>query len=108
MRTEEDFKRWGHSDARAVLCDLNGSVDTFLHGDQNFGCYTQFYLAVKRLLQRGGKDTLPRIIDGLHNGHSLPEVIAQVVGLDWPAFPAATSRNIPSMCLPELNPFPDH
>src|ERR1019366_7837690 len=30
-RTAEDFKRYGHSDARAVLCDLNGHVDSFYH-----------------------------------------------------------------------------
>jgi hypothetical protein len=86
LRTEEDFKRWGHSDARAVLCDLNGKVDEFLHGEYNFGCYTQFYLAVRQLLARGGKDTIPRLISGLHDGYALPEVIARITGLDWPAF----------------------
>jgi hypothetical protein len=85
-RTQEDFKRWGHSDARAVLCDLNGTVDAFLHGEYNFGCYTQFYLAVQRLLQKGGQDTVPKIILGLHEGRSLPEIIYRITLLDWPSF----------------------
>jgi len=85
-RTQEDFKRWGHSDARAVICDLNGSVDEFLHGEQNFGCYTYFYLSTKRLIQLGGKDTIPRVIDGLSHGMALPDIIRQLTSLDWPAF----------------------
>ena len=85
-RTQEDFKRYGHSDAGAILCDLNGTVDEFLHGEFNFGCYTQFYLAVKRLLQLAGKDAIPKIIVGLHDGIPLPEVIRQITTLAWPAF----------------------
>jgi hypothetical protein len=85
-RTQEDFKRWGHSDARAVLCELNGPIDEMNHGEYNFGCYTQYYLAVQRLMQLGGKDTVPRIISGLHNGLPLPEVIRQLTLLDWAAF----------------------
>jgi|GEM_PF-2371381 len=92
LRTEEDFKRWGHSDARAVLCDLNGTVDEFLHGEYNFGCYTQFYLAVQRLLQLGGKDTVQHLIAGLHDGRPLPDLIQKVTGLDWPAFQQEVMR----------------
>ena len=85
-RTAEDFKRYGHSDATALLCDLNGHVDTFYHGEYNFGCYTQFYLAVQRLIQLGGKDTIVSVISGLHDGTPLPNLIPQVAHLDWPAF----------------------
>lgn len=85
-RTAEDFKRYGHSDARALVCDLNGHVDTFFHGEYNFGCYTYFYLAVQRLIARGGKDTLMKVITGLHNGTPLPTLLAQATPLDWPAF----------------------
>ena len=85
-RTAEDFKRYGHTDAGAVLCDLNGNIDVFYHGEYNFGCYTQFYLAVQRLTARGGKDTLVKVITGLHNGIPLPEVISEVTSLSWPAF----------------------
>jgi hypothetical protein len=92
QRTQEDFKRYGHSDARAVLCDLNGQVDEFLHGEQNFGCYTYFYLSTKRLVQLGGKDSIPKIISGLHDGVSLPVIIHQLTGLDWPAFQHEAER----------------
>ena len=85
-RTAEDFKRFGHSDARAISCDLNGHVDTFYHGEYNFGCYTYFYLTVQRLIQRGGKDTVVKMIAGLHDGRPLPDLIAQLTRLDWPAF----------------------
>ena len=85
-RTAEDFKRYGHSDARAVICDLNGHVDTFYNGEYNFGCYTYFYLAVQRLIARGGKDTLVKVITGLHDGTPLPLLVGQVTSLDWPAF----------------------
>jgi len=85
-RTAEDFKRYGHSDARAILCDLNGGVDTFYHGEYNFGCYTQFYLAVERLLALGGKETVANVIAGLHNGMPLPGLTGAVAGLSWPAF----------------------
>jgi hypothetical protein len=85
-RTQEDFKHYGHTDSPAILCDLNGNIDAFYHGEYNFGCYTQFYLAVQRLLARGGKDTLPKVITGLHNGIPLPVLIGQVTPLDWPAF----------------------
>jgi hypothetical protein len=91
-RTQEDFKRWGHSDARAVLCDLNGKVDEFLHGEQNFGCYTYFYLSVKRLIQLGGKDAVPNIISGLQSGIPLPELIRRLTSLDWPAFQHEAER----------------
>jgi len=92
QRTQEDFKRWGHSDARAVLCDLNGAVDEFLHGEQNFGCYTYFYLSTKRLIQLGGKDTIPTIISGLRDGVPLPELIRRITSLDWPAFQREAER----------------
>ena len=85
-RTAETFKRYGHSDVRALLCDLNGGVDTFFHGEYNFGCYTQYYLAVQRLIQLGGKDAIVTVITGLHNGVPLPGVILQVTRLDWSAF----------------------
>jgi hypothetical protein len=85
-RTVEDYKQYGHSDAHAVLCDLNGHVDTFYHGEYNFGCYTQYYLAVQRLVSLGGKDTVVKAITGLHNGTPLPLIIGQVTGLDWPTF----------------------
>jgi hypothetical protein len=91
-RTEDDFKRWGHSDARAVLCDLNGKVDEFLHGEQNFGCYTYFYLATKRLLQLGGKDAIPKIISGLRAGVPLQTLIHQLTTLDWQAFQREAER----------------
>jgi hypothetical protein len=87
-RTAADFQRYGHSDARALICDLNGRVDTFFNGEYNFGCYTYFYLAVKRLIQLGGKDALVTMITGLHNGTPLPIVVSQVTHLDWPAFQA--------------------
>jgi hypothetical protein len=86
QRVQEDYKRYGHTDARAVLCDLNGQVDEFLHGQENFGCYTQFYLAVKRLVQRGGQDCMPTIIAGLQSGRPLPEIIHTITALDWGAF----------------------
>jgi len=85
-RAAEDFKRYGHSDAGAILCDLNGRVDTFYHGEYNFGCYTQFYLAVQRLEMLGGNDALVKVIKGLHNGLPLPALTASVAGLDWPDF----------------------
>ena len=91
-RTQEDFKRWGHSDARAVLCDLNGKIDEFLHGEQNFGCYTYFYLSAKRLIQLGGKDTVPKIISGLSGGIPLPEIIRRLTSLDWPSFQHEAER----------------
>jgi hypothetical protein len=92
QRTQEDFKRWGHSDARAVVCDLNGKVDEFLHGEQNFGCYTYFYLSTKRLVQLAGKDAIPKIIAGLHDGVSLPEMIRRLTALDWPAYQHEAER----------------
>ncbi len=82
-RTADDYKQWGHSDARAVICDLNGNVDAFYHGEYNFGCYTQYYLAVQRLIVLGGKDTVVKIIAALHAGAPLPEVVQQVASLDW-------------------------
>jgi hypothetical protein len=92
QRTQEDFKRYGHSDARAVLCDLNGKVDEFLHGEQNFGCYTYFYLSTRRLIQLGGKEAIPKIISGLHDGVPLPNIIHQLTTLDWPAFQREAER----------------
>lgn len=92
QRTQEDFKRYGHSDARAVVCDLNGQVDEFLHGEQNFGCYTYFYLSTKRLLQLGGKDSIPTIIAGLHGGIPLPTIIQGLTKLDWAAFQREAER----------------
>jgi hypothetical protein len=92
-RTAEDFKRFGHSDARAVYCDLNGHVDTFYHGEYNFGCYTYYYLAVEQLIQRGGKDTVVQLIMGLHNGRPLPNLIAELTRLDWPAFQQDAEQN---------------
>jgi len=91
-RTAEDYKQFGHSDARAVLCDLNGRVDTFYHGEYNFGCYTQYYLAVQRLISLGGKDAVMKVIAGLHNGTPLPGLTGQVAGLDWPAFQGDVQR----------------
>ncbi len=85
-RTEEDFKRYGHTDAHAVICDLNGNVDVFYHGEYNFGCYTYFYLAVNRLMARGGKDAVAKVVNALHNGKPLPEVMGRVTGMDWPTF----------------------
>ncbi len=85
-RAAEDFKRYGHSDARALICDLNGHVDPFYNGEYNFGCYTYFYLAVRRLIARGGKETLTKIITGLHNGTPIPALIGQATPLDWSAF----------------------
>jgi len=82
-RTLEDFKRWGHTDAQAVLCDLNGYVDVFYHGEYNFGCYTQFYLAVHQLIALSGKDGLPRLMDGLRDGTPLPDLVQPVTGLNW-------------------------
>ncbi len=37
-RVRMDFQKWGHSDAKALLCDLDSPVDEFAHG--HFGCYT--------------------------------------------------------------------
>jgi len=91
-RTQEDFKRYGHSDARAVLCDLNGKVDEFLHGEQNFGCYTYFYLSTKRLIQLGGKDAIPKVISGLRQGVPLPDIIRQLTSLDWTSFQHEAER----------------
>ena len=85
-RTVEDFKRYAHTEAREVLCDLNGNVDAFYHGEYNFGCYTQYYLAVRRLIALGGGDVIARMIAGLHSGTPMPSLIAQATSLDWPAF----------------------
>lgn len=85
-RTAEDFKRYGHTDAHAVICDLNGNVDTFYHGEFNFGCYTYFYLTVERLIAKSGKDGLASIISGLHNGDPLPLVIGRTTRMDWDTF----------------------
>ncbi len=84
--TRDAFARWGHSDAHEMVCDLNGSVDEFLHGEHNFGCYTYFYLTVKRLFELGGKNTLPTIITGLHEETPMPKIITHLTTLDWPAF----------------------
>jgi hypothetical protein len=91
-RTAANFQRYGHSDAHALICDLNGHIDTFFNGEYNFGCYTYFYLAVERLIQLGGKDTLVKVIMGLHNGTPLPVLVSQVTHLDWPAFQAEIER----------------
>jgi len=85
-RTLQDFNRYGHTDAQAVLCDLNGNIDEFYHGEYNFGCYTQFYLAVQRFIQRGGKDALAKVIAGLRSGVPLPDLISHATPLDWPSF----------------------
>jgi hypothetical protein len=91
-RTSEDFKRYGHTDSPAILCDLNGNVDAFYHGEYNFGCYTQFYLAVHRLLMRGGKDTVAQVITGLKSGTPLPALVGQVTPLSWAAFQGDVQR----------------
>jgi hypothetical protein len=85
-RTVADFQRYGHTEIHEVLCDLNGNVDEFYHGEYNFGCYTQYYLAVRRLTAKGGKDAIAKLINGLHSGVPLPTLIAQTTSLDWPAF----------------------
>ena len=85
-RTAEDFKRYGHTDARAVICDLNGNVDVFYHGEYNYGCYTYFYLAVQRLLAKGGKDAVAKVVIALHDGAPLPAVIRRVTGMAWPDY----------------------
>jgi hypothetical protein len=85
-RTVEDFKLYAHTDAHAVLCDLNGNVDEFYHGEYNFGCYTYFYLTTQYVMERGGKDALAKIILDLRNGTPLPLAIGQVTQMDWPTF----------------------
>jgi len=91
-RTQYDFTRYGHTDARAVICDLNGNVDAFYHGEYNFGCYTYFYLAVQRLIALGGNEALPAVITGLRDGRPLPVLIGQITQKDWPAFQRDVER----------------
>jgi hypothetical protein len=93
--TSEGSKRvrtdimWRHrSGAPLLLCDLEGPVDEFGHGPFNLngGCYPEYYLAVQRLKQLGGPQTLPKVINGLRQGTKMPDIIASITGMDWPSF----------------------
>lgn len=85
-RTENDVDNLMESGVKPVLCDLDGPVDEFAHGPFNGSCYPEFYLAVQRLKQRGGERTIQRVIQGLHEGTKMPDLVASITGMDWPAF----------------------
>lgn len=67
-------------------CDLTAPVDEFAHGPFNARCYSEYYLAARRLDQLGGAHTLTRILAGLHDGKEPAELILNITGMDWPTF----------------------
>jgi len=75
-----------YSTGHLLFCDLDGPVDEFAHGAYNGGCYPVFYLAVKRLEQLGGPQTLRRVILGLRNGTPMRDLVRSITRLDWPSF----------------------
>lgn len=75
-----------------VLCDLEGPVDEFAHGPFNARCYPEYYLAVQRLKQLGGPQTLAKVITGLQQGTKMPVLIESITGLTWPSFKKDADR----------------
>ena len=67
-------------------CDLTAPVDEFAHGPFNARCYSEYYLAARRLDQLGGAHTLTRILTGLHDGKEPAELIRNITGMDWSTF----------------------
>ena len=85
-RVKADIASLRQTDAHLLLCDLDGPLDEFAHGPFNGGCYPEFYLAVRRLEQLGGPQTLRKAITGLRQGVKLPDLTPSLTGMDWSFF----------------------
>lgn len=93
VNTVFDYWRWSSGQLNQVgLCDLDGPVDAFAHGPDNRYCYPEYYLAVQRLRQLGGSDTLAQLIKGMHDGIKIQDLIPAVAHMDWPDFKQEIER----------------
>ena len=52
----------GGMESMLISCQLDGPIDTFAHGEANFSCYPEYYLAVQRLKQIGGPYAVGKIV----------------------------------------------
>jgi hypothetical protein len=89
------FLYWRMSDgalSETGLCDLEGPIDEFAHGPDNGYCYPEYYLAVRRLRQMGGPQTLDKIIKGLGEGKKMSDLIQDVTGMDGDTFQSEVQR----------------
>lgn len=91
-RVKNDIRNLSVSGLKPIVCDLEGPIDEFAHGPFNGGCYPEFYLAVRRLEQKGGRDTIPKIIRGLREGTPLRDLIQSLTHMDRTAFREETAQ----------------
>lgn len=91
-RVLQDIWSLDESGQSLLLCDLDGPVDEFAHGPFNASCYPEYYLAVQRLKQLGGAQSLPKLITGLREGKNMTDLIPAVTRMDWLAFKDDVAR----------------
>jgi len=91
-QVRQDAKELRASGRPLFLCDLTAPVDEFAHGPFNFGCYSEYYLAVQRLLHLGGPKALDKILPGLRDGKPLVDLIHEITKLDWASFQKDAAR----------------
>lgn len=82
-----DFARsleWEES--MLIPCELDSPVDTFAHGEGNYACYPEYYLAVQRLRQVGGPLAVGKILRGLRDGQKTADAFLSATGIDYSLF----------------------
>ena len=98
-----DGERWVKDALRHVRLDPEAAVCDF-EGPIRAQGYPQYFLAVSALVERVGLPGLRRVIQGIRNGQTAEEAIAEVSGLDWSLF----REYVRSSSLKRMNDIKSH
>jgi hypothetical protein len=82
-----DFARYlGYSETMMIPCQLEGPINTFAHGEGNFQCYPEYYIAAERLRQIGGPWAVGRVLRSLREGHPIADAFFSATGREYSFF----------------------
>jgi len=82
-----DFARsLGWEESMIIPCELDSPVDTFAHGEGNYACYPEYYLAVQRLKRTGGPLAIGKILRDLRDGKKTADAFFAATRTDYSLF----------------------
>ena len=76
----------GWTTSMLLPCELDAPEDTFAHGEGNYQCYPEYYLATERVNQLGGISAAGKILRDLRNNASFADAFQSATGTDYSFF----------------------
>jgi hypothetical protein len=76
----------GWQESQLIPCTLDAPVNTFAHGDGNYACYPEYYLALQYAARKYGPASIGRFIENSPKSHSVRAAFESATSADYAQF----------------------